>query len=129
MFDAYLAVPYTDKDPQVSEMRYEKVTEIFDALTLRGLAIHSPITVNHRLAPRMGGDWTAWEAIDRKAIPACRIMVIYCMPGWHLSEGINHEVAMAKELNMPVIMLPYGVGIDLAIDILEHEIRRAEGAS
>jgi hypothetical protein len=125
MFDAYLAVPYTDKDPQVSEMRFEKITEIFDALTLAGFAVHSPITVNHRLAPRMGGDWTAWEAIDKKAIKACRVLIIYCMPGWHLSEGIANEIKLAKEAQKEIILLPYGVGIDLALEVVKHYLTAA----
>ena len=122
MFDAYLAVPYTDHDPKVSELRYEAITDIWDSLTIAGIAAYSPITVSHHLAPKMGGDWEAWAHIDRKAMAACKCLVIYCMPGWHLSVGIANEVALAKEMNKPIYLLPYGVGIDWALDILKHEL-------
>jgi hypothetical protein len=126
MFDCYLAIPYTDTDREVMQMRHDAVTEIYDALTLRGLAVHSPITTNHRLADRMGHDWSAWEAIDRKTLAACRVLVVYCAPGWHKSIGIAHEVELAQQLGKQIVMLPYGVGIDNAIDILASELKRSE---
>ena len=126
MFDAYLAVPYTDHDHTVMQMRHDAVTEIYDALTMRGLAVHSPITTNHRLADRMGHDWAAWEAIDRKTIQACRVLVVYCMPGWHKSVGIAHEVELAKAAGKQIIMLPYGVGIEMAIDLVASELKRSD---
>lgn len=127
MFDCYLAIPYTDTDREVMQMRHDAVTEIYDALTLRGLAVHSPITTNHRLADRMGHDWSAWESIDRKTLAACRVLVVYCAPGWYKSIGIAHEIELAKGMGKCIVMLPYGVGIELAIETITYELKRESG--
>lgn len=102
MFDAYLAVPYSHPDPAVRQERYDAVTALFDALTLAGLAVYSPISVNHHLADQMGADWQAWADIDRKALSACRCMVIYRLDGWKESEGIRHEMALCQEMRKDI---------------------------
>jgi hypothetical protein len=46
------------------------------------------------------------------------------MPGWHKSVGIAHEVELAKAAGKQIIMLPYGVGIEMAIDLVASELKR-----
>jgi len=100
----YLACPYSDPDPRTSLARFEAANHLAAYLMSEGELIYSPISHSHPIA--MAGDlptgWSFWEQYDRAMIAACSRMIVYCLPGWAISEGVGAEIEIARELGLPV---------------------------
>ena len=60
---AYLATPYTDKDPLVKQERFQKVNKVAAKLIERGEIIFSPISHTHPIAMvgNLPGGWEYWD--------------------------------------------------------------------
>jgi hypothetical protein len=101
----YIASPYSDKDPKVSELRYEKVSQCCAELVYAGYIAFSPITYGHTLLgfKEMPGDWTFWNNFCISFLSKCELMVILTIPGWENSEGIKAEKEYAEQNGIPVI--------------------------
>jgi hypothetical protein len=121
MIDIYLATPYSDPDATVRQMRHDMVTELAQALVKRGLTVFSPITYGIAFEEHIGSDWQAWAEFDRKFICASKELWVYTQPGWQNSVGVNAEILIANEAQIPVAFVPYGGNvIDRAIEVMVH---------
>jgi len=75
--------------------------------------VFSPIAHSHPLT-RYGlpTDWTFWRRYDRAHMERCDELAVLMLDGWRESKGVRAEMAIARELNMPVRMIyPADVGI------------------
>ena len=107
MFDLYLACPYSHADKRIRQYRFDIVTIVTGRLMREGLMVFSPISKTHPIAEKcsLPGDWAYWEKYDRIAINHCKELWVLTLDGWRESVGVKAEIAIAEELNKPVIYL------------------------
>jgi hypothetical protein len=99
----YLASPYTHDDPLVMQERYELVCEYTAKLKRAGRYVFSPIAHCH--GPALYGlprEYEYWKGYCELMLPKCDEMLVLMLDGYEESKGISGEVALAKELGMPL---------------------------
>lgn len=89
----YLASPYSHKDPEVRQKRYEIVCEACAIFAQQNIVVYSPIAMWHPIANEYGlpKDFNFWEFNDQEMIELCDIFVVLTIGGWITSDGIKRE--------------------------------------
>ena len=124
----YLATPYFDPDPAVRQWRFEAACKATAQMLRAGLIVFSPIAHSHPLT-RYGlpGDWKFWHRYDRAHLEACSAMAVLTLEGWQESKGVQAEIRIAHELNMPFwLMKPESAGVTAKPNIASSETIGAE---
>lgn len=100
----YLASPYTHPDPEVKEERVRQICAIAGRLMRQGLHVFSPISHTHAIAKcaDLPGTYEFWEEYDRKFLSVCGELWVATIDGWEESKGVQAEIAIARQLNIPV---------------------------
>ena len=100
----YLATPYTHSDYSVMVKRFEKVNQIAAKLMSQGIHIYSPISHTHPISEigNLPKTWDYWEEYDRKILAVCGKLMVYKQDGWEKSVGVQAEIKIAQELNLPI---------------------------
>ena len=100
----YLATPYSHPDPAVMESRFDAACRIAGALIAQGEVVFSPIAMSHPIALRcdLPRGYPFWERRAREMIAHASNVLVVKMDGWLESVGIAGEIAIARELGIPV---------------------------
>ena len=99
----YLASPYSHPDPAIREQRFHAVCCAAAKLIRVGHVVISPVVHSHPFAALgLPPDWRFWERCDRTLLERCDRLVVLMLDGWHESEGVGAETALAKERGIPV---------------------------
>lgn len=100
----YLACPYSHDERNVRVERFNAVNIVAARLMGEGKHVFSPITHCHPLSEAGGlpTDWGFWEAYDRTMIDICEKVIVLTLDGWVKSKGVTAEIAIARELGIPV---------------------------
>ena len=102
----YLASPYSNPNPAVSERRFIAVCHYAADLMRAGYMVFSPIAHTHPIAKYgLPKDWAFWSRCDRVLLERCDELWVVQMDGWDTSIGVQAEIAIAKELGKPVLYL------------------------
>jgi|SRR6056297_3572297 len=99
---------YSDDDKRIRQERFEKVNDAAGKLMQAGFAVISPISQSHPIALQcnLSGKFdNFWANIDYNLILRCDMVIVLCLPGWKESEGVQKEIAFAKQQNIPVIYI------------------------
>ena len=109
----YLASPYTRPDPAVRQWRFEAACRATARMICEGMFVFSPVVDSHPLTLYgLPGDWDFWQRYDRAHLERCDRFMVLALDGWRESKGVQAEMAIARELGMPVRMVkPAEVGI------------------
>ncbi len=68
-----------------------------------GKLVFSPIAHTHPIAAYdLPGDWAFWRRYDRAMLQRCDELAVLQLDGWEESIGVQAEIAIAKDLNLPV---------------------------
>jgi len=113
---SYLASPYSFDGwfgRWIRKSRFDLVSEAAVRLLQRGEYVFSPIAYNHPMVKfRLPTDWAFWEGYDTAFIERCDSLIVFQLDGWKESVGVSAEVAIAKELKIPITYLsPEKIGI------------------
>lgn len=103
---AYLASPYTHKNPDVREQRYQQVCDVVTKLSKQGdYAVYSPIAHWHPIAlvHKLPTDAMFWKNQNEGVINASQCVIVVKMDGWEQSIGVQMEIAFAKQHNIKII--------------------------
>jgi hypothetical protein len=102
----YLAIPYTDPDPEVMRQRFEMANRTAAHLMQQGLLIYSPISHSHPIAQYgLPLDWDYWEKYDQEILCICDELIVIMADGWRESRGVQAEIDAALKLRMRVSYL------------------------
>jgi len=102
----YLASPYTHPDPAVREARFQAACRQAAEMLRCGIAVFSPIAHTHSIAAYgLPLDWSFWREYDRAFLEMCSEVWVLTLDGWRESEGVQAEMAMARELGKPVVLV------------------------
>jgi len=107
MIKIYLACPYSHEEEAVREQRFEMVTRKAAELMLCGYIVFSPISHSHEIAKRMDSAYTMhhdfWMLQDLPYIKDwADEFWVFALDGWRESRGVQHELVIALEVNIPV---------------------------
>jgi hypothetical protein len=102
----YLASPYSHPDAFVRERRFQAACEVAARLMQDGHHVFSPIAHSHAIAVQgIPTDWTYWKTFDSHMLAACGELAVLMLPGWRDSEGVQAEIDLAIELDLPIRFL------------------------
>jgi len=106
---AYLATPYSHDDPEVREERFRIVNEVAGDLIQKGEMVFSPISQCHPIAKakELPMDWEYWLEFDKAFLECCCKLYVLRIDGWKESSGVQAEIKIAKELNIPIEYIDY----------------------
>jgi len=115
LHDVYVAGPYTDTSSLVRAQRYDQLTYYAGVLMREGLRVASPITHSHPIAlahelPEYT-DW--WMRQDAPFLLHSKCVHVVNLHGVGSSDGVRHEVKLAKDNGIPV----YGVEVSSEHDL------------
>jgi hypothetical protein len=102
----YLASPYSHPDARVKESRFKAAVRA--ATWLMGCDparnVFSPIVHSHPLHKLGGlrGDWKFWSKIDREYLTVSHKLIVLLLDGWKESVGVQAELDIANDLDIPV---------------------------
>jgi hypothetical protein len=105
----YLASPYSHENDAVRIQNYSIVSAKAAELVSQGLVVVSPITYGHTLLgfQDMPSDWQFWKNFCISILDKCDKMLVYQMPGWLESRGVQEEIGHAQFNNIPIEFIPY----------------------
>lgn len=100
----YLAVPYSDPDPEIRRSRFEAANRAAAKLMAAGEFVFSPISHTHpiALAGNLPLGWDYWENYDRAILECCLRFVILTVDGWGQSKGIRSEIQIARQYGLKI---------------------------
>lgn len=100
----YLAIPYTHPDPEVRRQRFRIANQVAGRLMSRGDLVFSPISMSVPIAEDAGlsGEWAYWAKFDRALLERCQKVVVVDIEGLAESVGVQAELAIARELGLPI---------------------------
>lgn len=107
MNNIYIAIPYSDKDPNVRLWRYTQLVSYATDLAARGIKIIAPVLwchPVHETAKATGIEipYQYWiDVCDRDIRQASELHVIR-MSGWDTSTGVKAEIEWATNNNIPI---------------------------
>jgi len=88
----------------VLENRFDKSSRAAGWLMNNEVVPFSPIVHCHPIAQRrdLPKTWDWWEMIDRTYLESSEGLIVVCDLGWEWSVGVQAEIKIAKELNLPI---------------------------
>jgi hypothetical protein len=99
----YLAIPYTDPNPEVMCSRFELANRTAAELMKQGLLIYSPISHSHPIAQYgLPLDWEYWQHYDKEILSICDELIVIMANGWEKSKGVSAEIETAITMNIPI---------------------------
>jgi hypothetical protein len=105
----YLASPYSHENESVRIENYRLVSRKAAELVASGLVVVSPITYGHTLLSfsDMPSNWEFWKKFCISILDKCDCLVVYKMPGWDQSRGVQEEISYAKSKDIPVEFIEF----------------------
>jgi len=96
----YLACPYTGNEEENFKAVSKKAAELMN----QGMTIFSPIAMAHPMATfgKLPGNWEFWEKFDKDYLSCCHQLIVYRLPGWEKSKGVQAEIKIAQEMGIPI---------------------------
>lgn len=100
----YLATPYSSTEAYVREQRFMQACVIAGQLMGDGFVVYSPIAHSHPIAGLVDlpTSWEFWQTQCVAMLRVSSVLVVAMMDGWQESVGVQAEIALAKELGIPV---------------------------
>ena len=111
----YVASPFTSPDKTVEAARNVAVALCTGYLMnkYQEYSFYSPIchTVPIALYCNLPGGWEFWRQFDETVLSRCDEMWVLCIPEWRESKGVNGELEIAAEFDLPIrYIIPVGIG-------------------
>ena len=107
---AYLATPYTHKDPEIKEKRFKLVNRVAgELMRQRNEIVFSPISHTHPIAKscELPGGWEYWLEFDKAFLECCFKLYVLQIEGWDTSKGVMAEIKIAEDLGIEIEYINY----------------------
>ena len=103
----YLACPYTHKDAEIREYRFNKANEAARTLILNGYHVFSPISHTHPIAllGNLPISWAYWAEYDKQMLSMCQELCVLKIFGWDTSVGVTAEREIARKLRLKLTQI------------------------
>ena len=100
----YVASPYNHPDPEIVKSNFEFISKKVAERVSNGEVVFSPITYGHILLGfhEMPSSWEFWNNFCITFLLKSNKLVVYKMPGWEVSKGVQEEISVARDHNIPI---------------------------
>ena len=103
---AYVASPYSHRDPGVMQWRTNQAAAFSTWLIKRGLCY--PLSPIQKWGPyaevlSLPTDASSWTACNRAYFDACAMMYLLKLDGWRESVGVEMELHWARDRRLTII--------------------------
>jgi hypothetical protein len=99
----YLASPYSHPDPTVRARRFRATCQAAAKLIRDGHVVFAPISHSHPMTEfGLPADWQFWERHDIEFLRRCNELVVLKLDGWRESRGVQAEIDLALEMDLPI---------------------------
>ena len=99
----YLASPYTHPDPSVRASRFRATCQAAAKLIQQGNLVFAPIAHSHPMTEfGLPSDWRFWECHDVEFLRRCNELAVLKLDGWRESRGVQAEIDLAIEMDLPI---------------------------
>ena len=98
MSKIYLSSPYSNLD---HEQAYRRALNFTSALFKRGINVYSSIVYCHQMRD-LGVTTEFWWKFNKEWIDWCDLLVVFTIPGWEKSDGVDKEIKYAHFKNKNV---------------------------
>jgi len=100
----YVASPYTHKDKEIEQQRYEAVNKFASKLYNLNFILIEPIVCGHaKKHYGMPTDYEGyWKPLCRRYVEKCDALIILMLPDWDKSIGVKDEIEYAKSIGKQV---------------------------
>lgn len=104
----YLASPYSDRDPEVEELRYQAAYSHVRLAFSRKEIIFSPIVYCHQyyINRHTPGDFSFWQNFNEEMLLRATRLRVLRIAGWETSIGVTAEIAFASRSGITVEFTP-----------------------
>ncbi len=114
----YLAGPYSHPNVRVRLERYRAACRETAELRRAGHVVYSPIAQSHPLVEfGLPTSWEFWERFDQSHLERCDEVVVLMQDGWQESTGVQAEVRLARDLNIPVRYVEVGCAAECNVGV------------
>lgn len=105
----FVSLPYTHKEPEIIQLRYERACAYSAVLLKQGHIPLSPIVTGHAIltVADLPGDFEFWKNYCYETLKLCQEVHVLQMPGWDQSSGVAAELEFAESKGMPVRYISY----------------------
>lgn len=105
----YLAAPYSSVNQKKTKYWYKETRRKCAELLKDGHQVICPILMFHSVATTysLPTDAKYWAAINHQLLTCCKVLLVYQLPEWELSIGVQDEMKHARLLGLPITMLPF----------------------
>lgn len=100
----YLASPISHDEASVVQQRLEAVVMLQGQLLLAGVLAYCPHAHWNQAVAAVGtpSDWCFWKHPSFGMLDRCGALIVYRLPGWARSVGVQEELAYAMRFEKPV---------------------------
>ncbi len=100
----YLAAPYSDSNPAVTQTRMDAVTYELADLASKGLVAFSPLLMHFCFdrGVELPSDYGFWRNYCLTILEKSDQLIVLQLPGWMESLGIRDEISFAKDIDIPI---------------------------
>lgn len=106
----YVASPYTHKNKEVMQQRYEDVSKFCYLAVQKGYFVYSPIVHWHPIAEKYGlpkaVEW--WRQLNEDMLQVCKQLWILMLDEWEFSSGIKSEIIFAGRRRIQITYFTKG---------------------
>ena len=105
----YIGSPYSHPDRAMMEENYRRVSKLAADLCSQGKVAFSPITYGHTLLgfKEMPGTWEFWQNFCLSFLVKADKLLVYKMPGWESSKGLDAEISFARDHGIAIEYLEW----------------------
>lgn len=101
----YVAFPYLSENANIQHFRVEIAQKLLDGWVGEGFPVFSPVHYSTRFHARGINPPRGWYDWDMEFLKSSRELWVLQFPGWSDSIGVNLEIAVAKNLNIPIVYM------------------------
>ncbi len=99
----YLASPYSHPEATVRASRFRATCQAAAKLIQQGHLVFAPIAHSHPMTEfGLPPDWRFWERHDVEFLRRCNELVVLKLDGWRESRGVQAEIDLALEMDLPI---------------------------
>jgi hypothetical protein len=107
----YLAAPYGDSNPAVTQTRMDAVTYELADLASKGLVAFSPLLMHFCFdrGVELPSDYRFWQNYCLTILEKSDQLIVLQLPGWLESLGVRDEISFARDKGIPIFYHDPGI--------------------
>lgn len=124
----YIASPITHQDPMTVQDRLESVVMLQAHLMKAGVVVYCPHAhwSHATKAVDMPESWDFWKKPSFAVLSMCDGLIVYRLPGWAASVGVQDEIAFAKEMRVPIVFCEAGLEVMMIENLVNGKVEYQE---